>query len=357
MPLSALPNEILCLVPLFVNNIETFINAAATCRRLRDAFLQTHPNTILRLADASAPTFFSPHPHFLVAATARQASDWALGNEERTQQLREALRNGIDGLYDFCLQHSGLTLARIRQIYLARFSTINPMSDKIDKMAGDQWYSTPNFWDGGVSEPYTIFTEADRATFQIIIYGELFGRSMEAFLEPQRNLPFFDIPVRLDYWTYCVPDSGCRSYVGYEVLPVGPYAKGNKTMKDKDQFAMRYILHCGRWRRMWAAAFRPALRDDFKDEDENEEYWKKKMFRNAMQTQGLEGMQLITLPVEQVSQRYIEKVRRTKSQIVMLTESPVVENLGSAGDTPVSRAPDPGMEVQVSIRSMWPCRR
>lgn len=108
---------------------------------------------------------------------------------------------------------------------------------------------------------------------------------------------------------------------------------------------------------MWAAAFRSTLKDEFKDEYEEEEHWKKKLFRNVMQTQGVEGMQLITLPVEQVSPRYIEKVRRTKSQIVMLTEPPVVENLGSDGDTPVSRAPDPRMEVQVSIRSMWPCRR
>lgn len=357
MPVDALPNEILGLLPLFIDNIETFINAAATCRRLRDAFLRTHPNTILRLADASAPTFFSPHPHFLVAATARQASDWALGHDERTQQLREALRGGIEGLYDFCLQHSGLTLAQIRQIYLARFSTINPMSDKIDKMAGSQWYATPRFWNGGVSEPYTIYTEADRATFQIIIYGELFGRSVEAFLEPQRNLPFFDIPVRLDYWTYCVPDHGCESYAGYEVLPVGPYAKGNERTLEGDQFAMHHILHCGRWRRMWAAAFRSTLKDEFKDEYEEEEHWKKKLFRNVMQTQGVEGMQLITLPVEQVSPAYLGKVRRINGQIIMLTESPGVENLGSNGDTPVFRAPDPAMEVGVSIRSMWPCRR
>ncbi|OGM47189.1 hypothetical protein ABOM_003903 [Aspergillus bombycis] len=355
MSLDTLPNEILCLLPLYIDNIETFTNAAASCRRLRDCLYTAHPNTILRLAAASAPTFFSPHPHFLVAATARQVSDWALGNETRTSDLREAFQGGIDSLYELCLQHAGLTLEDIRRTHLARFSTINPLSDKIDKMAGRQWYSTPNFWDGGVSEPYTVATEPDRATFQIITYGELFGRSMDAFLQPEKNLPYFDLRTRIEYFTYCLPDWVCSSYPGFTRLSTGPYAPHLERPSQGDQTAMHHILHCGRWRRMWAAAIRSVLGDDnvFTDESEEDEPWRKRMLRNALQSQGLEGMQLVTLPVEKMDQEYVHKVRRMKQQIDQLNQPPPVEMLGKGTLTPVSFAPDPPNDVEIPCRDMW----
>ncbi|KAF7595562.1 hypothetical protein BBP40_005597 [Aspergillus hancockii] len=354
MSLDTLPNDILCLLPLYIDNIETFTNAAASCCRLRDALYRAHPNTILRLAAASAPTFFSPHPHFLVAATAREASDWALGNEKRTTQLRRAFHGGIDTLYEFCLQHSGLTLDAIRQTHLARFSTINPLSDKIDKMAGKQWYATPDFWSGGVSEAYTLNTVADRAAFQILIYGELFGRSMDAFLQPELKFPFFDTRTRIDYFTYCLPDWICRTYPGFAVLPTGPYAPDLGRPRAGDQVAMHHILHCGRWRRMWAAAIRSVLGDDaFTDEEEEDEHWRKRLLRDALQSQGLEGMQLGTLPPEKMDKGYLDKVRRIKEQIGKLEVAPGVEKMGKGTLTNVSHAPDPSNEVEIPCRDMW----
>lgn len=357
MSLCGLPNEILCSLPQFIDNIESFTNLAATCRKVRNALYSAHPNTILRLAAASAPAFFSPHPHFLIAATARQASDWAVGNETRTKELREALQGGVDGLFEFCLEHSGLTLERIRQTHLARFSVINPLSDKIDKMAGQQWYATPNFWTGGVSEPYTIFTEPDRATFQMIIYGELFGRSMDAFLQPEAGIPFFDIHERLGYFTYCVPDWVCRGYDGYEVLPTGPYQPDREHPEEGDQVALHHILRSGRWRRLWAAGIRGALGDGnkFTDEDIDDENWRKKLLRDAVQTQGLDGMQLITMPIDKVDQAVLDNTRRMKELIDKLDNPPPVEMLGKRRRlTMVSTALDPSNEIEIPCRDMWP---
>ncbi|KAF5860053.1 hypothetical protein ETB97_002079 [Aspergillus alliaceus] len=355
MSLDVLPNEVLCLLPLYIDNIETFTNAAASCRRLRDCLYTAHPNTILRLAAASAPTFFSPHPHFLIALTARQASDWALGNETRTHELGRALQGGIDTLYTFCLNHAGLTLSTIRTTHLSRFTTINPLSDKIDKMAGKQWYATPDFWDGGVSEPYTIDTEADRAAFQIMIYGELFGRSMDAFLEPEKDLPFFDVATRIDYFTYCLPDWVCKSYPGFERLDTGPYAAGLERPEEGDQIAMHHILRSGRWRRMWAAGIRVALAEGsvFSDEEVEEEGWRKKLLRDAVQSQGLEGMQLVTVPLEKMDIAYVQRVRWMKEQIDKLDGPPAVERLGKGVLTEVSFAPDPSNEVEIPCRDMW----
>ena len=102
----------------------------------------------------------------------------------------------------------------IRRLHQARFSIINPLADQIDRMAGDQWYESVNedFWNGGVSEPATLETESALAAFQIIIYGELFASSMQAFLESEKKLlPSFDVETRLDYIKYCIPDRTCQS--------------------------------------------------------------------------------------------------------------------------------------------------
>ncbi|OJJ07720.1 hypothetical protein ASPVEDRAFT_33917 [Aspergillus versicolor CBS 583.65] len=354
--LLRLPTEILCLLADFIDNIETFTNAAATCRRLRDALYAAPPQTILRLAAASAPTFFSPHPHFLVLATARTASNWALGDADRVDELRSALQGGIDGFYHFCLRHSGLTLADIRRTHRARFSIINPLSDKIDKMAGRQWYSTPRFWDGGVSEAYTLETEADRATFQLLIYSEMFASTMEAFLEPERGLPLHDLTTRLTYITYCIPDWGCRSYSGFDVLPTGPYADGDAS--EADQVAFHHILSCWRWGCLWGDAIRTLLFENPASfpqrRRDDEEDGRQKLLRDALQVQGLEGMQLVTLPKDQISPAALERAMAIKARVLQVPHLPAVTTFGTRRNiTVASHAPDPAKEVRVCCGSFW----
>lgn len=352
MSLYDLPNEILSLLPLHINNIETFTNAASSCRHLRHNFAQTRPETVLRLAASSAPTFFSPHPHFLVAATARQVSDWALGNEHRTSLLQKAFQGGIDGLYEFCLEHAGLTLDDIRRLHRARFNIINPLSDMVDKMAGHQWYQTENFWNGGVSEAETLYTQPDRAVFQIIIYGELFGRGMEALLDPGKGLPFFDPWVRLEYLKYCVPDWRCKlGYSELGVLQVGPYVADVQEVAS-DQGTLKHVLRCRRWRRMWARAVKAGTSQDGEEDDipeveddVDDEHWKTKMYRDALQTQGLEGMQLVTLPKDQIPEQYLDNSRRFQRQISMLEKAPDSVVVGPRQWLKVSNAPDPAQDV------------
>lgn len=381
MHLLDLPNEILSSLPLYFNNIETFTNAAATCRRLRDNLNVASPRTILHLAAASAPTFFSPHPHFLVAATARQASDWALGDKTRTSCLREALQDGIEGFFDFIIDNddlnAGLSLHDIRRLHLSRFSIINPLADKIDKMAGEQWYgSSEDFWDGGVSDPATLETVPSRAAFQIIIYGELFGRSMENSLNyavrqqkeeqdrDQENLPLlcFDLDTRFDYIKYCIPNWTCRSYPGLTVLPRGPYTPGHEENLPGDQIALEYIVKCRRWRRMWVAAMESIGGPEASiaagiDTDwfHDEQVWRERLYFNAIHCTGLEAMQLVTLPPGQIPQACRDKALHMKGHVDRLTSMPRMQQVGHRWPVSVMESvPDFGTELYVCMRSYWP---
>ncbi|EEH41212.2 hypothetical protein PAAG_03498 [Paracoccidioides lutzii Pb01] len=221
-----LPTNILFMLPLYFDNIETFISATSTCRRLRSILSNTVPRVILLLAAPSAPTFFSPQSHFLVMAVAQQV-----------------LINDLN---------AGFTLDQIRKLYEARLSIINPLADVIDKIAGAAWYQTPNFWDRG-----------------LIIYGKLFGSRMKPFLEPGSSeegadspLPFLDLDSRLDYVKVCILDWVCKSCPGVESSPVGSYAPENRETLLPDQYELRHILTCMRWWWwcMWADVMAMALK-------------------------------------------------------------------------------------------------
>ncbi|KAG4416043.1 hypothetical protein IFR04_010806 [Cadophora malorum] len=290
MHLLDLPVELLALIPLHLRNIEDFTNASSSCRTLRNAFSKTRPNQILRLAAASSRVFFRPDPHFLIAATVRQVSDWALQSPENAEVLRAAFMGGVDSLLALCVEKAGITVEDIRRLYLMRFSTLNPVADLIDRSAGAQWYSAPNFWNGGVSDAATIHCDPTRTMYQIIIYGELFSSSFQALLQSEKQLSRFDINMRLDYIRYCIPDDIC--FLGAPGMErpkeVGPYdpVRFKEDRPEPDQVAMRHVLLCRRWREAWEEV-RRQVGGDFEDG------WRQDMWKSLVECQGLFGLAMI----------------------------------------------------------------
>lgn len=360
-----LPTEILQLLPLFLRDIEDFMNLSSTCRHLREVLEGTSPNQILRLAAAADRTFFRPTPYFLVAATARQVSKWALEDPDNMDKMRKAFKGGIESLHELCLQVAGLTMHDIRRLYETRFSCFNPASDLIDRVAGKQWYSVENFWDGGRSDAATIDCEPERALFQIVIYGELFASTFEAHLLPSQNLPRFDIHTRLDYIRYCIPDWIAEG--GNPALPppdkVGPYAprgEGDPYL-PADEIALQHVLGCKRWLWAWEDA-RLQAAPDFEEE------WKQRLWQDIVQHQGVEGLQMIAEPNKARLKLYEEKdrgsVKLNGKWIKRLREiHAYIEELGSDetprtvvfgnGQYEGSECPNLAQEVYICMMGYW----
>jgi hypothetical protein len=257
MELLDLPIDLLILLPQFLHNIEDFTNASASCRTLRTAFAETSPNVILGLAAASSRVVFRPDPHFLIAATARQVSDWALLSRENTDTLRRAFQGGIEALFKLCISKAGITLEDIRYRHASRLSLINPIPDMTDSCAGAPWRATSNFWNGGISDPNPISVGQTRLLFQLIIYHELFCPSIRTVFEWVLELPRFDLDTRLDFIKYCILDSEFwSSYNGLKLRIIGSYASGDNDIisrPDPDRVGLYHILHCHTWREAWAA--------------------------------------------------------------------------------------------------------
>ncbi|KAF1991356.1 hypothetical protein K402DRAFT_388770 [Aulographum hederae CBS 113979] len=273
MLLTDLPQELLDLIPHHITLIEDLLSLSTTTRALRAACTELPPNALLRLCAAQQNVFFRPTPHYLVALTCRQLAHSALSSPEGVETLR--------------------ALKEVREWHNLRFAVVNPTANWLDQLAGAQWYATPNFWNGGVSDAATISVEPERAVFQIAVYGELFGESVESYLREGKKgagakgkmLPR---EVRMDYVKYCVPDWVCAGgYRGLEVLETGPYrGDGEGEGLPSDQIAMNHILNCRRWRDAWAAV-RATAGPDFPDGSWKQEVWQRSVESLGMRMLGM----------------------------------------------------------------------
>ncbi|KAL8790088.1 MAG: hypothetical protein Q9213_000790 [Squamulea squamosa] len=344
MKILDLPPELLLQVPQYLHNIEDFISLSSSCRAFRKVCSDTSPKTILRLAAASSLIFFRPDPHFLIAATVRQVSDWALLSNENAGVLRQAIQGGIYTLFNLCVNKAGLTMDDIRLLHASRFSLINPVSDMIDRCAGPQWISTPDFWNGGVSNPATVSLEPARALFQIVIYGELFASTMKALLEPRLSLPCFDQEFRMDFIKYCIPDPMCQSYTGVTVLKVGPYAGTNNELMPH-QVGLDHLLTCRTWTETWEK-LRLEIGPDFDDVP------RQIMWERAVQTQGLEGLEMLRPGGLERWRPRLEVIRKNIEDLP-IESRPKECRYGSSGRYYCWTSPDMAAEITVTLAPYW----
>lgn len=272
MGLATTPAELLLLFPQYLHSIEDFVNLSSSCRRPYYVLARTPPNTILYLASLSSRTFFRPHPHFLVAATAPQLSQWALKSPQNLSTLREAFCEGMDGLLSLCVSKTGLTMTDIRRLHSSRLSLINPVSDLIDHCAGKQWHEANDGRDNGMCfDDDPIDVEPERSLFQIIIYGELFGGTMDAILDSNatsgEGSGKFDLQTRLEYIRCCIPDQ--------------------ESGLTCNQVGLNQIVGNILWFKEWRKV-RRRVGPDFKDR------WRQTMWESAVQLHGWEGLRMLT---------------------------------------------------------------
>ncbi|KAF3068938.1 hypothetical protein GL218_08075 [Daldinia childiae] len=340
-----LPTDILVMLPEFLHNIEDYVNLSSTCRTLRICTNAASPNVILHLAHASSRVFFRPDPFFLICATARELGNWARKCDENETELAAGMPRGADHLMDLALRHCGLTIARIRELHALRFSVINPVSDLVDKCIGEQWYATPNFWNGGVDDAYTINADVNETVFNLAIYGELFGPDFEPFFgsetgsSPRRRLK---VDTRIEYIKYCLPDNMIEWFEHVDDLerrvgsydprrditnqPGGPYEQGNKESRSNfnHTIGLIWLMNSTRWRPHWikareAAGAGPEFADNIRGSNIATSSWRQLMLENVMQCQGLEGLGMIQEGTE-IAERWKPKIREWREKIEHMEE-------------------------------------
>lgn len=355
--LLSLPRDILILLPDFLHNIEDHKNLSSTCREMRRCMQTATPKTIVRLAAAQSTTFFRPSPLFLAAATARELGQWARQSDANEAEFRSRLEEGNDALLELAVEHCGLTMERIRELHLMRFSIINPVTDVIDKCVGEQWYATPDFWNGGVSDAYTIDSEPHETVFHLSIYGELFGPDLEALLDQNTSARKLSVETRIQFIKYCLPDfaticgdvmfggggqlHGVSDHSGdprWRVKATGPYKpdeNGHSAPEHNHNQALTWTLQSSRWRPHWKRMrekagpdFEENFQDDwwFVEDEHHERSWRQRMWETVMVCQGgLDGLAMIRPDLQDA---WIEKVKEWRDKISKLEREPDLFRIG-----------------------------
>ncbi|KAF7351135.1 hypothetical protein MSAN_01676000 [Mycena sanguinolenta] len=204
MSLDMLPLELLFDLLQHLHSIEDLLSLFSTCRTLFRACSNPNPKIVLRLAADSGRIFFRPHPHLLLAATARQLADWVVEEEHHRYLLEAAIHGGVEKLFELAIDVAGLSMDDIRRLYTYKCYVINPLNRDVDITAGPASYYG-----------MTVSNDPETALLSWAIYGELFHHSLElAYLPFPRYKPLSSI-IRFKWFVYCMPDINSFNYMKF----------------------------------------------------------------------------------------------------------------------------------------------
>ncbi|KAJ7134386.1 hypothetical protein C8R44DRAFT_870029 [Mycena epipterygia] len=238
--LITLPTELLLNLPFYLYSIEDLCSLFSTCRTLHHACANPDPKVVPRLAANSGRVFFRPHPHLLIAATARQVADWAVRHKDHRYLLEVAIQGGVEKLLELAIDVTELSMDDIRRIYTYKCDVLNPLNRRLDVAAGP------------ASGGHTVCNDPETTLLSWVIYGELFHHSLElAYLPLPEYKPLSSI-IRYKWFVYCMPDVNSFNYMNFENHP--EFFKAY-VQDDNDRFqqlsmteAMDGLLHPSSWK-------------------------------------------------------------------------------------------------------------
>ncbi|KAF7296471.1 NADPH--cytochrome P450 reductase [Mycena chlorophos] len=245
MLLEALPAELLMQLPGYLLSIEDLLTISSLSRKLYHTCANPPPKVLSRLAFNSGRVFFRPHPHLLLALTARELADWAVQSPERRFRLEDTIQRGIMALLELAIEVVGLTMEDIRRLWRFKFDTLNPLDRQLD----ESMLVYP-----GSDEAWTMYSDPETVLVSWVIYGELFHHSLELRHRPFTGIRPLSSVTRYKWLVYCVPDT--ESFETMRFPDYGTVAReylhDYPAVPDEPQTglfdATRTLLQAGTWK-------------------------------------------------------------------------------------------------------------
>ena len=208
MRLLELPSDIINLLPTYLYSITDLHSLSSTCKALHIVYASSPAKLPPVLPRLYGQPLLPPHPHLLLAATARQVADWAIRSRANRTALYEALSEGNDGLLKLSEQVAAVSLQDMRNLHDLKYNLLNPLARIVDIEAGPQMVrdqgNDPDNYSG------TIVPDPDIALLNYWIYCELFHHNVDQILSVSARTAPAPKPLGLKIcrrWVaYCVPD-------------------------------------------------------------------------------------------------------------------------------------------------------
>lgn len=182
---------------------ESLSNLAHACRTAHKQYHKLFGNdenqvlTFRILVNDSKLGALTPQPDYLISLVASQIGRWAMQSDANAHMFAKYCRRGMWGLLDLALGPAKckLSFRELDKWRHMRRSAMHHVTDLIDRCVGAQWNATPDFWDGGVSDPITITACATMTYYQLCLYGELFLPALKScILSEDGSVPLYAQP-------------------------------------------------------------------------------------------------------------------------------------------------------------------
>ena len=153
-----------------------------------------------------------PHPHLLIAGTARQIADWAVQSVDNRSELHEKLLQGNKGLVELVENVTRLTLKEVKALYAVKGDLLYGLTRIIETEVGRESEPVPQM---------TVCEEPELALLNYWIYCDLFHHDIDYSYRrlpmPQRIEPLKSA-IRGRWLVYCMPDPNNRSRPDHKEL-------------------------------------------------------------------------------------------------------------------------------------------
>lgn len=248
------------LLPPYLPDLHALLALLGTSHSIRCTTLAAlTPHTLLGLLSRTRTPVDLSDPLHLISYLAPGLQTWLAETHNRRRFIR-AVRHGVPGMSRMARRYPAimnanaptdiarplsmtLTLEALARNTARRQEIVTSLTDLVDKCVGVQWYSTPNFWDGGAEDAMTLWAEPDELLWRWVGYGELFGagaetwydwllkRQAEADVDTEaihggggdgewrlpEGLRAYEVTLRCEYVKYILPDwhTPLEKYMGH----------------------------------------------------------------------------------------------------------------------------------------------
>lgn len=209
MQLTDLPAELIASLPNYLHSLDDLYSLVGTSRIFCNTCANTSATFPPTFAKKYGQNLLPPHPHLLLAGTARQIADWAVQSERNRQELYDAITRGNEGLQDLAVQVARLSLNDVRALHQAKIDVVNPLSRVLDLECGQG--ERQRYRDDEESSVLTVCEDVDQALYNYLIYCELFHHSVDAALDPSMDIVPLSTELRMHWIAQCMPDNNCKA--------------------------------------------------------------------------------------------------------------------------------------------------
>lgn len=127
MHLLDLPEDLVGSLPFYLDSIHDLYSLIRCSRALYTICGRSNASLSPRLLETRDARHhpLQPHPHLLIAGTARQVGNWAVQSISNRNALHSAIIRGLEGLYELSMRVARMSLHAMRELHQIKYAAVH----------------------------------------------------------------------------------------------------------------------------------------------------------------------------------------------------------------------------------------